>query len=240
MVERSMIDLAGNRIGPSLSDVLGITKGKRREFTIYLWAKRAVALLTDPNRPEGRNPGVTLDDALQVIKELETHTFQLAAQKVYDWNDGVLNYAAQASPTFAGVVAKIRKADPGYYIPLQREFRELDELWARSRGSSANAESGSISKRLKGSGRRIKDPFQAMIANATEVVEAAHRRRTSVPTARLRHRASRLLRSDRVPRQSRRHGARDPSPSPPAEALVTRPRPLPRHTVVVPAVAETL
>lgn len=172
MVEDSMIDLAGNRTGPALADIRGLVKGKQSDFTIYLWAKRSLALLRDPNRP-GRNPGLAAADAQQIIEELGSPEFEAAADRVYSWNDGVLEYAAQASGSFRRVVEKIREVDPGSYIPLQREFENLD-MWARKQRNLGSG--GSISKRLKGSGRRIKDPLQAMIANAESTILKAHQR----------------------------------------------------------------
>jgi GGDEF domain-containing protein len=173
MVENGMIDLNGNRIGPALAEIRALVKGRQTDFTLYLWARRAVKLWTDPKGP--RNPGLSLADAQQLIQELESPEFQMAAAKVYEWNEGVLNYAASASPTFKRVVQKIRGRDPGDYIPLIREFEELDEMWARSK-PGPNVRTGSISKKLKGSGRRIKDPFPTMIAKAEATLRSAHER----------------------------------------------------------------
>jgi hypothetical protein len=171
MVEESMIDLAGNPVGPPLADMRPLVEGKREAFTIYLWARRALALWTDPHGP--RNPGLTLEDAQQIIQELETPGFQLAASKVYAWNESVLDYAAQSSPTFADIVQRVRKRDPGNYVPLQREFEELDARWSKVRRAGVK---GTPVQRLAGSGRRIKDIFPVLIAQAAHVVRQAHMR----------------------------------------------------------------
>lgn len=173
MVEDHMIDIAGNPVGPALNDIRALVRGKKKEFTIYLWAKRAIALWLDKRGP--RNPGLSLKDAYKVIEELDSDKFKLAAQKVYDWNDGVLNYASEASPTFKSSVDKIRAGDSGYFVPLSREFRELDDIWSKS-GVRSMATTGNISNRLKGSGRRIKDIFPTMISKARSIVKAAHNR----------------------------------------------------------------
>lgn len=173
MVDHAMIDLAGNPVGEPLVNIRELVKHRKDEFVIYLWAKRARALWTD-NKKGPRNPGLTLEDAERIILELDNEKFQLAAQKVYDWNEGVLNYAAQSSPTFAETVRKIREVDPGFYIPLAREFRELDLKYLGGGGSQAAK--GSLAKRLKGSGRRIKDPFPQMLSKARSTVKAAHNR----------------------------------------------------------------
>ncbi len=176
MIERGMIDFAGNPTGgASLNQIGALLRGKRnrQKFTVYLWAKRAEALWLDPNKPEGRNPGLTLEDAQQIIKELDSPNMQLAAGKFYDWWDGVMNYAGQASPTFAQALVSIRAADPGYYIPLQREFRELDRFFA---SGASSARRGTLSRRLVGSGRRILDPIPQSLKNARAIISSAHKR----------------------------------------------------------------
>ncbi len=176
MVERQMIDLAGNQVGGPLKDAASIVGNKQNDFMIYLWAKRAEALWLDPSKPGGRNPGVSLADARQAIAELETPEFQLAATKVYQWNAGVLDYAAQASPSFAKAVERMRAGDPGRYIPLAREMDEVTSAWQQSGARGPSTSAGTIGQRLKGSGRRIKDPFPQMIAQAEKIVRAAHQR----------------------------------------------------------------
>lgn len=192
MVEDGMIDLAGNVVGDPLAAIKEIIKPEQRtDFTIYLWARRAEKLWegtkevtrTNPQTgrletvdvPNPRNPGLSLEDAKQILSELDSPEFQLAASKVYEWNDGVLNYAAQASPSFAEIVQQVRDGDVGDYVPVHRVFDDLDDIWTRSsRGSSAGRRSPV--KRLKGSGREIKDPFPVMIAQAAATVRAAHQR----------------------------------------------------------------
>ena len=174
MVENAMIDLAGNKVGQPLNSIEAMIRPlERKDFTIYLWARRARALWNDPQG--ARNPGLSLIDAEQIITELDKPRFAQAAQIVYEWNDGVLNYAAQASPSFRQIVSKVRERDPGDYVPLQRMFDELDDLWGRA-AQKGGATTRSPVKRLKGSGRRIKDPFPVMISQASSTLRAAHHR----------------------------------------------------------------
>lgn len=171
MVTRGMIDIAGNTVGPSLAEIRTLVEGRYDDFIVYLYAQRAEALWLDEHGP--RNPGITLEDAQQVLRELGSPEFELAAQKVYEWNDGVLNYAAQSSRHFKEVVDKIRERDPGRYVPLQREFDALAQV---ARGGGSKAARGNLVQRLVGSTRRIKDPFQAMIAQAEAMVRQSHER----------------------------------------------------------------
>lgn len=174
MVDDNMIDLAGNPVGPALSSVRGLVNNDQYwDFGVYLWAKRAVALLTDPKG--SRDPGLSLQDAQQIIDELETPAFSKAAAIVYEWNAGVLNYGAQASPIFKRIVEAVRERDPGNYVPLQRFFDEIDSEWA-ARPQGAAASSDSPVKSLKGSGRRVRDVMQSMISQAESIVRSSHNR----------------------------------------------------------------
>lgn len=183
MVENGMLDFAGNKVGRPLADAAAIVKGKQREFTMYLWAKRSqerwrheklvtrpdgsVAHVSDP-----KNPGMTIEDADALVAQLETPEFEQAAQIVYDWNAGVLLYIKDAAPSLEPVIDKIL-ADSQFYVPLMRVF-ELFEIQPPKGMESAG---GSPLRRMKGSGRAVKDIFPQMIANAERMIASAHKRR---------------------------------------------------------------
>ena len=129
MVKSAMIDFAGNPLpgddGMPLSQILAPVRGKKSDFLIYMWAKRAVAMWNDPNG--ARNPGLSEADAIGIIAKLETPVFQQTATAVSRWNDLVLDYASAASDDYKAVVDRIRRVDPGFYIPLFREFEAFDQ-----------------------------------------------------------------------------------------------------------------
>jgi len=172
MVEEGMVDFQGNAMGynTSLKAILDPIKNKRHEFTIYLWAKRTIALAQDG---KGRESGMSIDDAVKIYNELNSPLFEVTASKIYDWNNAVLEYAAQSSADFAEVVRKIREVDPGNYIPLFREFQAFDQAY---KTRTPGAATGKLIKGLKGSTRRIKDPFTPMISQAREIILRAHQR----------------------------------------------------------------
>ena len=171
MATEGMLDWAGNVVGPPLQDAFALVPLRQtNNFVIYLYAKRALALWDDPRG--SRNPGIARADAEEVIKQLQSPRFDLAAQIVYDWNDAVLSYAAEASPDFAETVNKIRAADPGFYLPLFREFDALDKRY----GSGVGMKGKALVKHLGGSGRRIKDPIGSMIAQAKAIVLKAQQK----------------------------------------------------------------
>jgi len=170
MATKGMLDFSGNVTGKPLQDAFSIVKGREHDFVLYLWANRALALWNDPNGP--RNPGLAKVDAEAIVEQLGDEKMSLAAQQVYDWNNGVLSYAAEASPDFAETVAKIRAVDPGFYIPLFREFSALDDRYTGRGGVKGK----NLVAHLKGSGRRIKDPVESMLAAAKATILKAHQK----------------------------------------------------------------
>jgi len=175
MATEGMIDFAGNKTGiaPLVEAFKIVGKGKAEDFQIYLWAKRTIALWHDPRGP--RHSGLDIADAEQIVRDLESPQFIRAASIVYEWSKGVLDYAAQASPALAETVRRIRAVDPGFYIPLQREFEAFDKRY-RSIGGGGAARA-KLTNRLRGSGRRIKDPVESMMAQAKNIVLKAQQRR---------------------------------------------------------------
>lgn len=167
MVEDGMLDFASNKVGPPLHDAAAIVKGEKARFSIYMVAKRA-----QERWSHGLNPGMTREDANALVAQLETPKFQLAAQQVYDWNNGVLEYVKQAAPSFAPLIEKIQ-AKSQYYVPLARVFDPSEVKPSKT----VELAGGSPLKRMKGSGRAIHDIFPQMIANAEKLIAAAHKRR---------------------------------------------------------------
>lgn len=188
MVEVGMQDFNGNYKGANTSlkhALRGITTAERSDFTIYLWARRALSLAQ-----RNINAGITLADANKIFNELHSSRFENAANLVYEWNDNVLEYAAQSSQDFAEVVSRIRAGDAGNYIPLQREFESFRKAYAG--GGSGSVNGAQLVKKLKGSGRRIKDPLQSMTSNAEKIILKAHERRVVESLIRLKEFAPKI------------------------------------------------
>ena len=137
-------------------------------FAIYLVAKRTVALWYDDKG--SRETGVEIQDAKEAIAQLQSKEFDLAAEIVWEWSEAVLEYAKSSSPNFARAVIAIRQRDPGWYIPLFRDF-----LGEEPAGPGGGAASSSLSKRLKGSWRPVKNPFLSLIENAQRIIQLSHK-----------------------------------------------------------------
>ncbi len=194
MVEDHMVDLYGQRVGDSLKSVLAPTKrwgaDKIRRFWMWMWAQRTLAMHgdympADSEAAEGFKPretGLSLSDARYLVEELGNADFEGVASGVYNWSQGVLYYFAQASPHARSVVRKVLQAnlestgtEHGYYVPLQREFNELDgEYTAYAQKHGELRTSGGIARFL-GSGRRVKPLDQALVSSAQVTVNRAQK-----------------------------------------------------------------
>ena len=192
MAESAMVNIHGVAVKgvKPLHELRKIINPKEwKDFAIFLWARRALALGhidADTLKPisefEGKEPragGMRVAEAERIIVEYQSNDdmyrrFIAAASIVYRWNDGVLSYAAGASPEMARAVEYIRKGDPGNYAPLWRDLTAVEKAYSGA-GASA-ARTGSVAKRLKGSLRGVKNPIVSMLQNAERIVKATHDR----------------------------------------------------------------
>jgi diguanylate cyclase (GGDEF)-like protein len=165
MVFDGMLDAAGNKIGPSLSEAVAPARKHQDNFVKYLWAKRSLE-----RWDQNKNPGMTKEDARFLYDSLDSPEFQMAAQGVYEWNAGVLNYVKGLVPDLAPSIENILKNSQDY-VPLMREMTDSNPKLA-GKGSGGNA-----LFQMKGSGRRVKDIMPQMIANAERLVSMAHKRK---------------------------------------------------------------
>jgi hypothetical protein len=121
MIENGMVDFNGRTVGGALKEaVAGLDDAGVVNLDRYLLAKRALAIWND-TKQSGRNPGIPKAEAEKTVAELESDDFIRRAKLVYAWNQGVDNYAAQASTAMALGRDKMMAVDPGFYVPLWRE-----------------------------------------------------------------------------------------------------------------------
>lgn len=182
MVEHGMIDVQGNlRPASALKDAVdmvtehGTRKGwgkqqTRDNFTLYLWARRAIERI----RREKGNPGMSLGTAKEIVRTLDSPEFQMAADRVYAWNRGLLEYAVSGGALSPNEAAAIMAGSTDY-VPLARVVDSI----ADAGGAFRAVQGGTPLKRFRGSGERIRDPFQVMIENAEKMVRFTHERMVS-------------------------------------------------------------
>lgn len=160
---RHMTDLWGNPVGPSLNEVFAPIKGQRNEFLLYLFGRRAIE-----RWKQNKNPGISRADAEFIRQKFESPAFNVAAQKYYDWWDGVLSYAVQADPGMADVVKRIKQGSEDY-APLARMIDP-----AKAKLAAAQAQSNPL-MRMRGSGLPVKDIFDQTFISAARIVNRANR-----------------------------------------------------------------
>jgi hypothetical protein len=176
MLQDGMVDFSGRIVGPALMEaVKGLDAAGVRDFNRYLKAKRALAVWNDTKQP-GRNPSVPKVEAERDVAQLESADFLRRAKIVYGFNQGLNNYAAQASRAMALGRDKIEAADPGFYVPLWREGNGpdgYDDVLAPDGGPTDR-----FGKPLTGdeAPRTLWEPLDALMKRAEIIVGRAHER----------------------------------------------------------------
>lgn len=172
MVMHHTFDLGLNKTGPGLKQVLAPVSKHIKPFLAYAYARRAIEL-----HKRGINPGIMLADAEYVYtKYAREPGFEKAAQGVADWNNRVLDYLVEAGGLSAEGKAIINDANVAY-LPLKRVFLE-GEL-GTVRATRGFVDQASPIKRIKGSGRKIKNPLHAMISQTANIIATADKIRVA-------------------------------------------------------------
>jgi hypothetical protein len=170
-----MPDIAGNRVGPSLREILRpiadqlTTEDGVREFEAFLYARHAL----DVHRA-GKNPGIPLDEAQYVVRQCQNRPgWQEAARGITDWHGHLLDYLSDAGGLTEKAKALMRKKYP-HYIPLSRSFEGVE---TRSGGTGRMANLAPGVMRLKGSSRRIISPLESSALYAERIFAVADKQR---------------------------------------------------------------
>lgn len=161
-------DLAGNNTGPSLKTILKPVARRFEDFEAYMIAARAKLL-----HEKGINSGLTPSDARNVFDQFDSEEFRTALKGVTDWNHRVLDYMVESGAISKEIVDVIKKENP-VYIPFQRSFDEGEIKQIRG-GSQGLRQKGTPVKRIKGSGREILPPIEAMIAQTERAISASQK-----------------------------------------------------------------
>ena len=170
MNEKAMRDFAGNVTGQGLTEIMAIVKGKESDFMLFLWAHHALERW-DANK----NPGLTRSEAQFLVDELgKDPNFNIAADKYWNWNRGLMNYVREASPSIAPLIDSITSRWKKY-IPLSRWF-EPGEVRTAIQSAQTGASTALKSITRFGSGREILEPMPVILNNAEKWIELAHKR----------------------------------------------------------------
>jgi len=166
-----MIDWTGVRVGPSLQEGLApiakeiSTPRGLLDFQSYMYARHAIDV-----HAQGKNPGIDLQDAKDVVKAFGARLgWEEAAQAVTKWHDGLLDFLMDAGGLSLDAKAKMRAMYPNY-TPLLRSFPK--QIMSGDGGRRlANLPPGV--RGLKGSPRPILPPLESSIVYAERIFALA-------------------------------------------------------------------
>lgn len=144
--------------GTPLHEILKPVAKELKEFSAYLIARRAAELSAR------KKENLLTADEIKAGLSLGTPAFKAAAEKIYAYNNQLLDYAVEGGLLSKDVADKFREYTA--YIPFFRE-REDD--------NSAGAATRNPFKRLHGGTSNLKDPISNIIQNTANIVHATNR-----------------------------------------------------------------
>jgi hypothetical protein len=156
-------------VGPGLAQVLRPVKAKLDEFVIYAYARRGLDLLA-----RGINPGITARDAMQAVRQFKSPEFEAALDGVTQWSNELVGWLVSAGGLSPEAAQTIRDLNP-IYVPLKRFFDENQLGGGGGGGRRGVVNQGSGVKKIKGSGRSIIDPIEALALQAEATIKLANK-----------------------------------------------------------------
>ena len=166
-IMENAIEEYGNVIGPSLLEVLKpVPNSEMRQFIAYAVSKRAIDLA---NR--NIESGFDIDDAKFIVEKYKDKGWDTTAKNLTDWSNYILDWLVRAGGLDAKTTQRMRDLNP-IYLPFKRAF--LDAL-SVTQGAGGFVDTGVGVKGIKGSGRPIINPIEAMIAQTRELIAKAQK-----------------------------------------------------------------
>jgi len=177
-VENYTTDLAGNRTGKGLKEIVKPVAKDIKAFTRWIVAAQARIY-----HKKGLNPGISGEDANYTYEKYDNPQWQETLKEITEWNHRLLDYLVEAGGMEKKTRAIIEAANP-IYIPFMREFLEGELNVGKGAGKGVAGTAKAVKKR-KGSGRAVIDPFESMIQQAAKIIGVAHKTEVAVALARL-------------------------------------------------------
>ena len=164
-------------IGESLKAILKPIEGKLDDLRVYLVARRVVE-----KTGQGMETGIDIDDAKTAIAELETQELKQVAERIYAYQDEVLNYLRDSEYLNDEQYELIKKMNENY-VPF---YRIQDETGGGRKGGGGKtmADLWNPVKKMKGSAREIIDPLESIVKNTFTFINLAERNRIGLVLAR--------------------------------------------------------
>ncbi|RKY38606.1 MAG: hypothetical protein DRP75_04180, partial [Candidatus Omnitrophota bacterium] len=166
-VMEKAVDEYGNIVGKGLVEILKpIPNKKIKSFIVYGAAKRALNLAK-----RGIESGIDIEDAKYIVDKYKNDVWDKALEELTEWSGHLVNWITRAGGLTEKENQLIRDLNP-VYLPFKRAF--IDKI-AVVKGAGGYVNRGEAIKRMKGSGRPILNPLEAMIAQTTELIAKAHK-----------------------------------------------------------------
>jgi|GEM_PF-6275918 len=155
--------LTGSLTGGSLKEALApVVQDERLEDWVdYAVARRALDL-----HDRDVNPGITKRDAQATVDKLQSKQFEDVTEAVTDWSRRQLYMLVESGRMTQQEFDDIQNLNP-VYVPFARQFQE---------GELKSGKGSSLAKgvnRIKGSGREIHNPIDALIMQSEKMTQVA-------------------------------------------------------------------
>lgn len=156
-----------------LDSVFEPVKKDMQEFLAYSMSKRALERDSAGPNGEGKETGIDLESAANVVKQVEggagfadkSGTFKEAQMRWVNFQNQMLNYAREHQVISKESQKNIMK-DSGEYIPMTRE-QDLDQYLGKTPDAM-----GQIAANMKGSERKVNDPILQTYLNTARIFHA--------------------------------------------------------------------
>lgn len=200
-IESGAVDTVGQRVGPSMVDAIRPVRKNLREFTRYAVARRAMNL-----HARGMDSGITPEDAAFTAKQYESPEFRKALDDLTAWNNHLIDYVVEAGALSDDAAKLIRDANP-IYVPFLRAFEDGQIERGGSGTGRGVGNLGRAVKRIKGSGRRIKDPVEMMALQAERMIALGNKTMVARSIADLAERRGAAWFAEKLPEPKAAHSA---------------------------------
>ncbi len=154
---------SGMNVGKSLKSILEPVQNLD-ELRAYLVAKRGIEL-----ERRGILSGIRKSAMEKTVESLRDK-YEKTAQQLYEYQNHLMDYYADAGLLDAKTLAAMREANRNY-VPFYRFMGEESGGTSGGRGFSAQQQV----KRIKGSGRDILDPLESIVKNTYALIQAAEK-----------------------------------------------------------------
>ena len=161
--------------GKPLKAILSPVSGKLDELRILLTARRVVE-----KGGQGKETGITLEDAEKAIEDVSTPELETAAKELYEYQDQVLLYMVKSKYMSKKQYERI-KALNKEFVPFYRVMEDGPGKGGATGKSLVNL--WNPVKRMKGSTREIIDPLESIVKNTYTFINLAERNKVALALA---------------------------------------------------------